>query len=116
VIYKLLVCTLLAIVPVTGLRMICVDPPVASRAEVGPAASGGQDCEETCARKPVKRSSTPTCMLLADGCTVILIAVVAVVPAHMPVLQRAQAAPFEPALYQFYLSPTLDLHAPPPKA
>ena len=115
-IHKLLVCTLLAIVPVTGLRMICVDPPVSSKAAVGPAASGGQDCEETCARKPVKRGPGPTCMLLADGCTVVLIAVVAVVPAHMPVLQRAQAVPYEPALYQFYRSPTLDQHAPPPKA
>ena len=116
VIHKLLVCALLTIVPVTGLRMICVDPPVEAKAAVSQPPQTGQDCEETCPRKPAKRSSGPTCMLLADGCTVVLIAVVAVVPAHAPVVLRAEAAPFESALHQSYLSPTLALHAPPPKA
>ena len=114
-IHKLLVCALLAIVPVTGLRMICVDPPVQATDDAMRAGDGGQDCEETCTRRP-KRSPGPTCMLLADGCSVVLIAVVAVVPAHAPVVVRAQPSPSEFPWQGSYLSPSLVHPAPPPKA
>ena len=115
-IHKLLVCALLAIVPVTGLRMICVDPPVQATDDAMRAGDGGQDCDETCTRRPAKRSPGPTCMLLADGCSVVLIAVVAVVPAHAPVVVRTQPSPFEFHCQQSYLPPSLAHHAPPPKA
>ena len=114
-IHKLLVCALLAIVPVTGLRMICVDRPVeAADDETRP--SDGADCDDTCARKPAKRSPAPTCTLLADGCSVVLIAVVAVVPVHAPVVVRAQPSPFESRSQESYLPPSLAHLAPPPKA
>lgn len=115
-IHKLLVCALLAIVPVTGLRMICVDPPVQATDDAMRAGDGGQDCDEICARKPGKRSQGPTCMLLADGCSVVLIAVVAVVATPVPVVVRAQPSPFELPCQQSYLSPSLAHPAPPPKA
>ena len=113
---KLLIWALLAIVPMTGLRMVCIDQP-GGVAVPEARASAAAECDETCAlpRKAARRS-TPACMLLADSCSLILVGTVAVLPAQPAVRTIPEIVRFEYPGRPHYIAPDLAHQGPPPKA
>ena len=115
--YKLLIWFLLAFMPVTGVRMVCIAtaaPPAA------PAGDPPADCDQFCLRsdapKPEAQSGQVDCMLVA-GCSLLVgVSTVAVLTGQtsitfdLPQRQRTIEVP------DFYLTPILTHHTPPPKA
>ena len=114
--YKLLVWSLLAFVPFTGVRMVCLDRPAAMTSQ----AYQGADCDRFCLRSdaPVQdvRSGTVECMLLAECSLLAGVSTVAVLPGQTSITfdlpERKQAL----ELPDYYLAPLLAHHTPPPKA
>jgi hypothetical protein len=113
---RLLIWSLLALAPFTGVRMVCVDRPVESKAVS--AAAG--DCDEFClrptARAPQDAHGDIDCVLLADGAVLMVVSGVAVLPAQPAISFIVEALPYELNVTDFYLSPTLSHDSPPPKA
>ncbi|HXG54752.1 MAG TPA: hypothetical protein VNJ03_05180 [Vicinamibacterales bacterium] len=113
---KLLIWALLAIVPMTGLRMVCLDQP-GGVAVPEAGASAGAECDETCALPgKAARRSTPACMLLAESCSLILVGTVAVLPAQPAVRTLPEIVRFEYPGQTCYSAPVLAHQGPPPKA
>lgn len=122
-----LVCALLALVPFSSLRMVCVtarglDARIAV-ADTGDdeIARAVAECERICTRHPAATPPRPAtrtvdCLLVADPtCEFLAGAVVAVLPAapELPPAHAADAALASDA--SCYLSPIPARHAPPPK-
>jgi hypothetical protein len=113
---RLLIWSLLALAPFTGVRMVCVDRP--SQARVVSESSG--DCDEFClrptTRAPQDAHDAMDCVLLADGAVLMVVSGVAVLPAQSAIKFIVEARPYELTVVDFYLSATLSHHSPPPKA
>jgi len=117
---RLITCLLLAMIPLTGIHMVCIGGPGAAALTVG--ASDGAGCEETCARrKPSTATSTTKaeppagCVLVADGCSLLLPGMIAVVPAQSTFSFELAARPLEAVRLPLYLAPPLAHTSPPPK-
>lgn len=114
---KVLLWSLLALVPFGNLRMICFEH--ADRAGVVRVeAPEDPDCSDFCRRDqapPPDTRSESGCMLVAGGCSLLTTLVVALAaPAPAPDALVAGLV-VEPALQQFYRPPVLDLFSPPPQ-
>jgi hypothetical protein len=112
---RIFVWALLSIVPLTGLKMICVEAPsIATTAEIYDAAS--DECGEMCPRKPVHKRPEPTCVVVAGGCSIELLGVVAVLPSGPPASFVRQTASLILAPPPAHNAPTLSQPSPPPKS
>jgi hypothetical protein len=127
---KLLVCSLLALLPFSSLRMVCVD---AHRTDAGPrpsmaaAAEEDADAEDDCTRiclhrpaaapRPVPPPSPAvTCILVPDpACDFLATTSAALVPMQASLTVRRVFSRFEPASAAAYLAPILSRRAPPPR-
>lgn len=137
---SLLVCALLALVPFSSLRMVCLDahgfgPSARAAVAQRPATDAGgkadatsaagdedeDECARVCARRPDRPSppATPavTCLLVADPtCAFLTTATVAVMP-HEPALTMSQTiVPLAPVARASYLAPVLARPNPPPRS
>jgi hypothetical protein len=127
-----LVCALLALVPFTSLRMVCVDahgagaaagPAVTSDASAG-AAEAGDECARICARRPAPHADAPapeapsvTCLLVADPtCQFLSTATAAIMPREPGLPVQHRAVRLDPPAAPSYLVPVLDRRSPPPRA
>lgn len=120
---KLLIWSLLAFMPFTNVRLVCVERPVgASAASVADAQS---DCDRFCLRRnaPVQgasvqgsSASTVDCVLLADGALLLVAGGVALVPALQTLPFEPATLPLERERQHFYRAPVLVHHSPPPRA
>lgn len=115
---KLLICSLLAFMPLTGVRVVCVEGSGGAR--TASAVDGGDPCDEFCPRRTSPAEGVPAsnvdCMLLADGVLLLVFSGTALVP----VLPGVPFEPLSVALVQerqdFYLAPVLAHYSPPPWA
>lgn len=121
-------CALLALVPLSTLRMVCVDADAPS-APVRQAAtddsatrSDDDECARICARRPRPAADAPApappaveCLLVPDGaCQFLAGAGVAIMPREpqLPVPHRAVRLDLPAA---GYLAPSLSRRSPPPR-
>jgi hypothetical protein len=122
-----LVCALLALVPFSSLRMVCVTARgLDARIPAGDAADdevarAAAECARICTRHPAATPPRPPapaveCLLVADPtCEFLTGAVVAVLPAA-PVLPPAHIGSADlTSNAPRYLSPVPARHAPPPR-
>jgi hypothetical protein len=116
---KLLICSLLALVPSTGVRMVCLDPlPGTTASQPGDAQAA---CDEFCLRRnaPGDKKATGSnvgCLLLADGELLLMVSGIAVLPAVPTIEFDSPAPPVEDEDRNLYLPPALAQHSPPPKS
>lgn len=112
---KVLLWSLLALVPFGNLRMICFDHAGSAAVVQGAAA---EDCSEFCLRDqapPPDTESESGCVLVAGGCSLLTMLVVTLA-APAPALDAPVAGLFvTPGPQQFYRPPVLDLFSPPPQ-
>jgi hypothetical protein len=123
------VCALLALVPLSSLRMVCVDAHGLVAHATAPVAGSDQantsaedECARVCKRRPapaaVDGAAAPVikCLLVADPtCEVLAMGGVAVLPTT-PALPLANGiAAVEFVLAAAYLPPAPARHTPPPK-
>lgn len=116
IMYKLLVWSLLAFVPLTGVRMVCLDR--AATATSRPYQ--GADCDQFCLRSNAPgqdvRSETLECMLIAECSLLAGVSSAAILPSQMSVTfdlpERKQAL----EVPEYYMAPLLANHTPPPRA
>jgi len=120
----LLACALLALVPLTSVRMVCFDAhAAASRATTAADASeeairqAERECERVCKRHAAPQAPAPvSCVLIPDpSCSFLAAGAVAVVPREPLAPAPAAWRPFEVTPPSDYRSPILPLHAPPPR-
>lgn len=124
-----LVCALLALVPFTSLRMVCVDTHGAGAAAgaAGPsdaAAEAEDECARICARRAVPHADVPapaapsvTCLLVADPtCQFLSTATAAIMPRETGLPVQHRAVRLDPPVTAGYLVPVLDRRSPPPRA
>lgn len=114
--HKLLVVTLIAMVPFTSLRVICVGP---SAADVPPRTAQAQengDCEEICLRSR-KPDPEPNCLLLSGPCLLLLATVVTVTETGQALPRPASVTVgFAMPVPDSYVRPAIAPQSPPPKA
>ena len=104
----LVICALAVLVPLTNLRMICVDHAGPARASATVTANGA--CDEMCPRTPPAPTSAKTgCVLVAGGCSVVTAFVVA-----LPAPSSAPLASPQATIVSFVSVP--DLYHPPVRA
>lgn len=115
--YKLLVWSLLAFVPLTGVRMVCIASPATP--VTSPADPGG-DCDQFCSRSNAPerdvRSGDVDCMLLAQCSLLAGVSSVAVLPGQTPITFDLPERKYALDVRGYYLAPILAHHTPPPKA
>jgi len=120
----LLACALLALVPLTSVRMVCFDAhATAARATAAADASdeairqAERECERVCKRHAAPQAPAPvSCALIPDpSCSFLAAGAVAVVPREVLAPAPAAWRPFEVTPRSDYRSPILPLHAPPPR-
>ena len=110
---RLLVCTLLAVMPFGGMRVICLDTPAESPTTA--AHADGSDCDRLCVVHHPARSGDTDCSITADPSSMMVVGTVAVAPAadvlRAPsiIVYTCSEAPF------LYLDPGLSHLSPPPK-
>jgi hypothetical protein len=112
--HQLLIWTLLIVAPMTGVRVVCIDPPSAASATAHLDQSA--DCDEMCARPQKPARDGVYCALTADSCSLMLAATVAVIPTHSFVTLCPEPTPFESSFADLYLAPELARQSPPPRA
>jgi hypothetical protein len=114
--YKLLVWSLLAFVPFTGVRMVCIDRPAAAVT----STATGDDCDQFCLRsnapKPDVRSGTVECMLVAECSLLASVSFVAVLPDQTSITCNPPERKHALDVADYYLAPVLAQRTPPPKA
>ena len=115
--YKLLIWLLLAFVPLTGVRMVCI---AKAPAPVASAGATNEDCDQFCLRsnapKPEARSGKVECMLLAECSLLVGVSTVAVLPDQTPITYDLTLRHRTFEVFDSYLAPNLAHHTPPPKA
>jgi hypothetical protein len=128
-----LVCALLALVPFTSLRMVCIDAhgaaaaagaAVNADAAEAAAAEAEDDCVRICARRAAPHADVPTpakpsvsCLLVADPtCQFLSTATAAVMPLEPGLPVQYGATRLAPPATAGYLVPVLDRRSPPPRA
>ena len=114
----LLACALLALVPLTSVRMVCFEAhaPAVNAADEA-IRKAERECERVCKRHVAPQAPAPvSCVLVPDpSCSFLAAAAVAVMPREALAPAAAAWRPFQPALASDYRSPILPLHAPPPR-
>ena len=112
----LLAWLLLAVIPCSSLRIICITPPSVPDATAAPNGDG-LDCVTMCSKQAHARPARTRCVLVDDpSCAFALgspIAIVPVVPAFAFV---STVQPFDAVAYPSYTFLALDHASPPPKA
>jgi len=117
----LLACALLALVPLTSVRMVCFDAhataTTAADASDEAIRQAERECERVCKRHAAPQASAPvSCVLIPDpSCSFLAAGAVAVVPREALAPAPAAWRPFEVTPPSDYRSPILPLHAPPPR-
>jgi hypothetical protein len=126
-----LACALLALVPFTSLRMVCVDSHVTSAparvAGTSDATTAAAEAEDECARicthrpappaaAPAPATSAGTCLLIPDpACEYLTTAAVAIMPRAPSLLIQYRAVRLDPPAADGYVSPVLARRSPPPR-
>jgi len=115
-----LACALLALVPFTSVRMVCFEAHAAgTAADASDEAirEAERECERVCKRHAAPPPPAPvSCALIPDpGCSFLTAGAVAVMPREPLAPAPAAWRPFEVMPASDYRSPTLPLHAPPPR-
>ncbi len=123
-----LICALLALMPLSSLRMICVTAPAADQlgpdaAEERAAAEAEAACARICRHKPEAAKPKPaaaavTCLLVADPtCELLTGTAAAIMPREpMPMAGIALLEPLHALPLRGYAAPGVLLQSPPPKA
>lgn len=115
--YKLLVCSLLAFVPFTGVRMVCIES--AATPLTSPAAPGG-DCDQFCLRSNAPERNVQSrdveCILLAECSLLAAASTVAILPGQTPITFDLPERKHTLEVLGYYLVPILAHRTPPPKA
>jgi hypothetical protein len=119
-----LVCALLALVPLSSLRIVCVNAhATGAAAAFDEAAAAAAECVRICTHKAVPHADVPapatpsvTCLLVADPtCQFLSTATAAIMP-HAPRLPvQSRAVRLDTPGAAGYLVPTLARHSPPPR-
>ena len=116
VIRNLVLGTLVAILPFSGMRMICIDAPAAG-ARAATTEAAADDCERICARRHVSSDTNGTnCVLTADACASMAFATTIAVGTERPTARFSldvSAAPVN--VLERCAEPELARHLPPPK-
>ena len=117
--YKLIALTLMAVIPFTSLRVICVGNravAVAGTTQVqAPAAETG-DCDDICLR-PRKPAPKPDCLVLTGPCLLLLAGIVSVTTAGQPLPSpQSVTTPLLFPAHESYVAPSLAPQSPPPKS
>ena len=114
---RLLIWPLLAFVPFTGVRMVCIDRPATA---VTSTAVPGGDCDQFCLRSSAASGSNPSaiveCMLFAEGSLLVVVSGVAVLPVQTLVEFELAPRKYASEAPDYYLAPVLARHNPPPRA
>jgi hypothetical protein len=132
---NLLVCALLALVPLSSLRMVCLDahrtearlrPSIAAAAEED--ADAEDECTRVCMRRPAaaprpapvpdrEPAAAVTCVLVPDpACDYLATTSAALVPPQVALTVHRVSSRFDPAGATLYVAPLLGRRAPPPRA
>ena len=114
--FKLLIWALLAVVPFTSLRVICIDPPadvLTSESEV--VLAEDPHCRELCARLKAAAAGS-NCAITASSFVLLEATVIALPTAQTVLHVDGVAVPFNSERPQSYLAPALSRQSPPPKA
>jgi len=119
-----LVCALLALVPLSSLRMVCVNAHATGAAAASDEAAAAEaECARICTHRAVPQVDEPPppapsvkCLLVADPtCQFLSTATAAIMP-HAPRLAvQPRAIRLDPPAAAGYLVPTLARHNPPPR-
>ena len=113
---KVLLWALVAVMPFSGMRVMCVDAPLAATTPGGQAHTS--DCERLCPlpEAAARSGSESDCAMTVDSSLIIMAGAIAVFPVHQslsaPAFVQYEAAD-RPT---FYLEPGLAHPNPPPEA
>jgi hypothetical protein len=112
----LLAWLLLAVIPCSSLRIICITPP--STPDAAAARTGdGLDCVTMCSKQAHARPPRTRCVLVDDpSCAFALGSPIAIVPVVPAFAFARTVQPFDAIEYASYRIPALDHASPPPKA
>ncbi len=127
-----LICVLLALLPLSTLRMVCLDqraagltaaPAAAVAADDASAAAAAEEddeCTRVCLRRaPVAPPATQpvvSCVLVADpSCEFLTTGFIAVIPHRITLAAEPAARRYETGAVAAYLPPSPSLRTPPPK-
>jgi hypothetical protein len=116
----LLVWALLAFMPLSNLRMVCIyAESTGARPASGSVRAADAADDDACSRICKKRpAATPaaSCFLIADpSCAFVAAAAVAVMPRESSFSIDRVAVPIQPGTVNRYIAPSLVRHSPPPK-
>jgi len=128
----LLACVLLLLLPLSGVRLVCVELHAdgdgkRARAMIAAedAAAAERECERVCTRHPGAHPPAPppastagvSCVLIPDpGCTFLASVGIAILPAPVVTPGAPAVHPFETSATAGYLPPLLPHRGPPPRA
>ena len=108
--------TLVAILPFSGMRVICIDA-TADTSSATEVSAGDADCERLCARHHVASTTTgATCALSTDPCALMVFAcTVGVGPEEPSSALRLDVSAVPVDAQRFCLDPEVARRVPPPK-
>jgi hypothetical protein len=118
-----LICALLALLPFSSIRMVCVtayDLATQTTASSAGAAQQADECARVCHRQPPAASPRPAaivrCVLIADpACEFLAGAALAVLPSPPAFVPQRIVADVAVRLGSDYQPPSLRHHSPPPR-
>ena len=131
---RLLACVLLLLLPLSGVRLVCVELDAdrdgkTAHATIAAedAAAAERECERVCTRHPGAHppASAPvpastagvSCVLIPDpGCTFLASVGIAILPGPVVMPGAPSVHPFEMSATAAYLPPLLPHRGPPPRA
>jgi len=110
----LVVCALLALSPLSGVRIVCVIEPPAADASL--ASDDALACQTFCSTHPTAKLRTRCALVEDPTCAYTLGSAAAVLPDAPSLPFTVTSEPFERGSHAAYPHPALDRASPPPKA
>jgi len=110
----LIVWALLAVSPLSGVRIVCVIEPPPADAALHPDEALG--CQTICSRHPPASYRTRCALVEDPTCAFALASTTAVLPENPSLPFAANSEPLAHVRQATYLRPALDRASPPPKA
>jgi hypothetical protein len=114
---RVLLSALVAIMPFSGMRVMCIDVDAPLAETTAPSHAHTSDCERLCPLPPAvaDSGSKSDCAMSVDGALIVMTAVIAVSPVQAPVQAPSRISHQFAEPSQLVLDPALVQPNPPPE-